>query len=83
MDIRKDEPLITELSLVEVETVIGKLKRYKFRGSDPISAEMIKAGGKILSIKIHKIICCIWITEEFSQQRKESITVPKMGNMTL
>jgi hypothetical protein len=42
MDIHTAEPLVPELSLVEVEIAIGKLKRYKFPRTDQIAAEFIK-----------------------------------------
>jgi hypothetical protein len=34
MDIHMAEPLVSEPSLVKVEIIIGKLKRYKFLGTD-------------------------------------------------
>jgi prolipoprotein diacylglyceryltransferase len=47
MDIHTAEPLVPEPSLVEVEIVIGKLKRHKSLGTDQIPAKLIKAGGEI------------------------------------
>jgi hypothetical protein len=38
MDIHTAEPLVPEPSLVKVEIAIGKLKRYKSRGSNQILA---------------------------------------------
>jgi mannosyltransferase OCH1-like enzyme len=70
-----DEPLVPEPSLVEVETAIGKLKRYKSPGTDQILAEMIKAGGETLHCEIHMLIHYIWNKEELPQQWKEFITV--------
>jgi carbamoylphosphate synthase large subunit len=46
MDIHTAEPLVLEPSLVEVEIAIGKLKSYKFPGTDQILAKLIKAGGE-------------------------------------
>jgi hypothetical protein len=46
MDIHAAEPSVPELSLVEVEIAIGKLKSYKSPGIDNILAELIKAGVK-------------------------------------
>jgi hypothetical protein len=67
-----------------VEIAIGKLKSYKFPGTDQIPAELIKAGGKTLYSEIHKLICCIWNKEELPQQWKESVIVPiyKKGDNT-
>jgi hypothetical protein len=45
MDIHMAELFWPELSLVKVETGIGKLKRYKSPGTDQILAKVIKAGG--------------------------------------
>jgi hypothetical protein len=42
-DIHTAEPLVPEPSPVEVEIAIGKLKNYKFSGTDEMSAELIKA----------------------------------------
>jgi len=36
MDIHMTEPLLQEPSLVKVETAIGKLKMYKFPGTNQI-----------------------------------------------
>jgi hypothetical protein len=59
MDIHTAEPLVPEPSLVEVEIAIGNLKSYKSPGTDQIPAELIKAGGEILSSEIHRLICSI------------------------
>jgi hypothetical protein len=75
-DIHMAEPLVPEPSLVELEIAIGKLKMCKSLGTDQILAELIKAGGEILCIEIHKLICSIWNKEELPQQWKESIIVP-------
>jgi hypothetical protein len=56
MDIHTAEPLVPELSLVEVESAIGKLKRYKSPGSDQIPAEFIKAGGETLLTEINLFV---------------------------
>jgi hypothetical protein len=57
------EPVVPEPSLVEVEIAIGKLKSYKFLGTDQILAELIKAGGETLCSEIHRMICSIWNKE--------------------
>jgi hypothetical protein len=62
-DIQMAEPLVTEPSLVEVETAIGKLKSYKSPSTDQSPAELIKAGGETLCSEIHKLICSIWNKE--------------------
>jgi hypothetical protein len=80
MDIHMAEPLVSEPSLVEVEIAIGKLKSYKYPGTDNILAELIKAGGETLYSEIHRLICCIWKKEELPQQWKESIVVPIYKN---
>jgi hypothetical protein len=69
-DIHTAEPLVPEPSLVEVEIAIGKLKRYKFPGTDQIPAELIKAGSETLYSEIQKLTCSIWSKEELPQQRK-------------
>jgi hypothetical protein len=84
MDIHTAEPSVPESSLVEVEIAIGKLKSYKFPGTDNIPAELIKAEGETLYSVIHRLICCVWNKEEFPQQWKESIILPiyKKGDKT-
>jgi hypothetical protein len=56
MNIYTVELLVTEPGLIEVEIVIGKLKSYKFRGTDQIPAEVMKAGGETLHSEIHNLI---------------------------
>jgi hypothetical protein len=84
MDIHTAEPLIPECSLVEAKTAIGKLKRYKFPGTDQIPPELIKAGSETLFTEIHKLICSIWSMEELPQQWKKFIIVSshKKGDKT-
>jgi hypothetical protein len=75
MDVHMAKPLIPEPSLVEVEIAVGKLKSYKFLGTDQILTEFIKAGGETLYSEIHRLICSVWNKEELPQQQKESIIV--------
>jgi hypothetical protein len=50
------EPLVPYPIPFGVEIAIAKLKRYKSSGGNQIPAELIQAGGEILSSKIHKLI---------------------------
>jgi hypothetical protein len=75
-NIQTAEPLVPEPTLVKVEIAIGKLRSYKSPGTDQILAELIKAGGEMLYLEIHRLICCIWSKEELPQQWKESIILP-------
>jgi hypothetical protein len=59
MDVPTAEPLVPDPRLVKVEIGIGKLKSYKYLGTDQILAELIKTGGKTLYSEIHKLICSI------------------------
>jgi hypothetical protein len=68
MDIHMAETLVPEPRLVEVEIAIGKLKSYKYPGTDQILAELIKAGGETLYSEIQRLICSIWNKEELPQQ---------------
>jgi hypothetical protein len=76
MDMHTAEPLVPETSLVEVEIVIGNLKRYKSPSTDQILAEMIIAGGEIFCSQTQRVIRPIWKKEKLTQQRKESVVVP-------
>jgi hypothetical protein len=58
------EPLVPKPSSFEVEIAIEKLKRYKSPGIDQILAEFIQSGRNTLCSEIHKLINCIWNTEE-------------------
>jgi hypothetical protein len=78
-DVRKTEthtvePLVSGPSLLEVETSIAKLKKYKSPSSAQILAELISAGGETLVFVIHKLINSISNKEELPDQWKESIT---------
>jgi hypothetical protein len=55
LEIHASEPLVSEPTS-EVEIVVANLKKYKTPGNDQIPAELIQAGGGILSPKIHKLI---------------------------
>jgi hypothetical protein len=63
-------------SFSKVEVAIGKLKRYKSRGTDQIAAELIQAGQETLHSEIHKLIKLIWNKEELPHQWKKSIAIP-------
>jgi hypothetical protein len=45
------EPLVPELSLVKVEIAIGKLKNYKYPGTDQFPTKLIKAGGEMYVLR--------------------------------
>jgi hypothetical protein len=74
--------LVADPSHFDVEISIAKLKRYKWKGSGQMLAELIQAGGEILRSKIHKLLNSIWNKEILPDQWKKSITVPvhKKGN---
>jgi hypothetical protein len=50
-DIHTAEPLVPEPSLVKVEIATGKLKSYKYPGTDQILAKLIREGGKHYVLK--------------------------------
>jgi hypothetical protein len=75
-EVHTAEPLVPESSAFEIEIATEKLKRHKSPGIDQISAELIKAGGRIIRSEIHKLTISIWNKEELSEQWKESIIVP-------
>jgi hypothetical protein len=55
---------------------IEKLKSNKSPGTDQISVELIKAGGRTIYGEIHKLIISIWNKEELPEEWKRSIIVP-------
>jgi len=83
-EIHTAEPLVPEPSASEVDLPINKLKSQKSPGIDQIPAELIKAGGRTICLKIHKLITSIWKKEKLPEGWKESIIVPihKKGDKT-
>jgi sorting nexin-29 len=79
-EIHTAEPLVPEPSDSDVEIAIEKLKRRKSPGIAQITAELIKAGGRIIRSEIHKLINSIWNKEALPEQWKESIIVPNYKN---
>jgi len=67
---------VPEPSVFGVELASEELKSHRSLGIDPISAELIKAGGRTILYEIHKLIISIWNTEELSEEWKESIILP-------
>jgi dihydroorotase len=59
MDIHTVEPLVPELSLVEVKIAIGKLRSYKSQCTNNIPAELIKAVVENLYTDIYRLIFCM------------------------
>ena len=62
-EIHTAEPIVPEPSAFEVELAIEKLKSHKSPDIDQIPAELIKAGGRTIHSKIHKLIDSIWNKE--------------------
>jgi len=83
-EIHTAEPLVHEPNASEFELVIEKRKSHKSPGTDQISTELIKAGGKTIRCEIYKLIISIWNKEELPEEQKESIVVPiyKKGDKT-
>ena len=75
-EIHRAEPLVPESSAFEDDMAIENLKRHKLPGTDEISAELIKPGGRTIHTEIHKLINSIWNKEEFHEERKKLIIVP-------
>ena len=73
-----------ESSAFAVKMPIEKQKRHKSPGIDQIPAEIIKADGRTICSKIHKLIQSIWNREELPEARKELIIVSiyKKGDKT-
>jgi hypothetical protein len=73
------------MSLIfEVDMAIEKLKSHKSPGIDQITAELIKAGGRIIMSEIHKLIISVWNKEKLPEEWKESVIMPiyKKGDKT-
>jgi hypothetical protein len=70
------ELLVPEPSAFEIELAIQKLTSHTSPDIDQIRAELIKAGCRTIRCEIHKLLISIANKEEFSEEWKESITVP-------
>jgi len=75
---------VPQLNAFEFELANEKLKRHNSPGSDEISAELSKAGGRTIPCEIHKLIISSWKKKELPEEWKELIGVPifKKGNIT-
>ena len=66
-EIHTAEPLVPESSASEVELAIYKLKSHKSPGIEQIPVELLKAGGRIICLEIHKLITSIWKKEKLPE----------------
>ncbi|KAI5707898.1 hypothetical protein M8J77_012165 [Diaphorina citri] len=76
------QPKVEPPSLQELSKAIQELKSNKAPGQDSICAEVLKAGGEVLVMRLHKLILEIWEKEEMPDDWKEAIVIPvfKKGN---
>uniref|UniRef100_A0A8D9DWW4 Craniofacial development protein 2 n=1 Tax=Cacopsylla melanoneura TaxID=428564 RepID=A0A8D9DWW4_9HEMI len=61
---------------LEIVNVINKLKTGKAAGEDKIPAEVLKAGGEELNMKICNLIQKIWSSEKIPDDWKNAIVCP-------
>jgi hypothetical protein len=66
----------------EICSIINKLKTNKAAGTDNISRELIKHGGRTLKRKIYKLIHNTWNTETLPAQWNEGIICPIYKKVT-
>jgi len=66
----------TEPSEIEVEISIKKLKIFESPGIDNIPAELIKAGGRALVKKLHKLISAVRRKQKLPKEWNISVIVP-------
>ena len=64
-EIHTVEPLVPEPSAFEVELAIGKLKNHKSLDIDQIPAELIKAGGRTISVRFINLLFLFGIRRNF------------------
>ena len=67
---------LTEPTLQEVEDIIGKMKNNKAPGTDEITTELIKYGGKKLIQAIHMLMGKIWREERIPEEWSKSLICP-------
>ena len=56
-----------EPSVFEIDLAIENLKSHKSPGNGKIPPELMKAGGRTIHYKIHKLIIAIWNKEELPE----------------
>ena len=83
-----DEDLLANMdppTANEVKAAIDKMKSGKAPGADSISAEMLKAGGDIITETLTEIFKEIWEEEEIPVDWKTGLIVklPKKGNLSV
>jgi hypothetical protein len=67
IEIHTSEPLLSEHSPAEVQTIIAKLKTYELPNIDQIPVQLIQAGCETLRSEIHKLISSIWNKAELPE----------------
>jgi hypothetical protein len=72
IEVRTAEQLVPGFSRL----AIAKLKKYKSRRSDQVSAELMQAGSEMLLFASHKLIISTSKKEKLPDHWKESIIVP-------
>ena len=83
----RDEDLLVNMdppTANEVKSAIDNMKSRKAPGADGVSAEMLKAGGDIITETLTEIFKEIWEEEEIPVDWKTGLIVklPKKGNLT-
>jgi len=63
-------------SLDDVQAAIDKLQNYKAAGCDGVFAEMLKAGGSILTQWVHRIITVVWHSGTCPVDWKRALITP-------
>ena len=84
----RDEDLLVNMdppTANEVKSAIDNMKSGKAPGADGVSAEMLKAGGDVITETLTQIFKEIWEEEEIAVDWKTGLIVklPKKGNLSL
>ena len=81
----RDEDLLVNMTANEVKSAIDNMKSGKTPGADGVSAEMLKAGGDIITETLTEIFKEIWEEEEIPVDWKTGLIVklPKKGDLSL
>jgi hypothetical protein len=76
LKIHTAEPIVPVPNAFQVEMAAEKIKMYRSPGTDPIPAELTKAGGNNIFSELPKLINFTWNKDKLPEQWKESIIVP-------
>lgn len=80
----EDDIQVPPPNIVEIRTIVNRLKDNKAVGEDSLPAELFKSGGEVLVEHMYHLIRCIWLEECMPHDWSNSVVCPilKKGDPT-